>query len=266
VYRSLRASGISAPQGLKLRCASSAGEPLTPEINEWSGPTLGAVVHDHYGQTETGMLINNNHNPAVRQPLKPGAMGQSLPGITAVILKHGHNEVAPTGEFGRVALDLENSPLVWFRGYIGDANRSAEKFTADGRWYITGDIGRRDEAGYFYFSSRDDDVIIMAGYRIGPFEIESALVAHPAVGECAVVAIPDEVRGEVVAAAIVLREGKVASIALSEELREWVKTRYAAHAYPRVIRYVDSLPKTPSGKVQRFIVRQQLAQCSKGES
>jgi len=155
-------------------------------------------------------------------------------------------------------LDLLESPLAWFRGYLDEPEKSAEKFSADGRWYITGDVGRMDEDGYFYFSARDDDVIIMAGYRIGPFDVESVLLSHPAVAECAVVAVPDALRGEVIVAAVVLRERAVASPALTEELQALVKTRFAAHAYPRLIHYADALPKTPSGKTQRFIVRQQL--------
>jgi acetyl-CoA synthetase len=265
VYRSLRASGI-APQNLKLRCASSAGEPLTPEVNEWAVRTLGTAVHDHYGQTECGMLINNNHHPALRLPLKQGSMGQSMPGWKAVILKQECDEAAPTGEVGRVAIDLLLSPLAWFGGYLNEPEKSAEKFSAGGRWYITGDIGRTDEEGYFYFSSRDDDVIIMAGYRIGPFDIESVIVTHPSVSECAVVAIPDEIRGEVIAAAVVLRQGASASTSLTEELQAHVKTRYAAHAYPRIVHYVDALPKTPSGKIQRFVIREQLKQRAQAET
>ena len=118
--------------------------------------------------------------------------------------------------------------------------------------------GAWDEEGYFFFSSRDDDVILMSGYRIGPAEIESVLLTHPAVSECAVVAIPDELRGEVIVSALVLRAGMSQSSALTHELQNWVKSRYAAHAYPRMIQYVDGLPKTPSGKIQRFTVRQHL--------
>jgi acetyl-CoA synthetase len=115
-----------------------------------------------------------------------------------------------------------------------------------------------DEEGYCYFSARDDDVIIMAGYRIGPFEVESVLVTHPAVIECAVIAVPDAIRGEALHAVVVLREDRSPSEALTSELQDWVKVRYAAHAYPRRVHYADSLPKTPSGKIQRFVLRQQM--------
>lgn len=261
VFRALRATG-SQPRELTLRCASSAGEPLTPEVNEWSRAALGVAVHDHYGQTETGMLINNHHHPALRRPLKSGSMGHVLPGWSAIVLENDSDVPAPAGKAGRLAIDLRDSSLAWFEGYVGDPSRSAEKFSADGRWYITGDVGFMDDEGCFHFSSRDDDVIIMAGYRIGPFEIESVLVSHPAVEECAVVAAPDPLRGEVLEAFVVLHAAHAASGTLTEELQEWVKRRYAAHAYPRRVHYVDTLPKTPSGKVQRFVLRQQLRQAA----
>jgi acetyl-CoA synthetase len=262
VFRSLRSCGLT-PTGLKLRRASSAGEPLTPDVNEWSVNAFGISVHDHYGQTETGMLINNHHHPALRRKLKPGSMGDAMPGWTAVILKHDHDQPAAAGEVGRVAIELAPSALAWFEGYVDDPTRSEEKFSFNRRWYITGDVGRMDDEGYFYFSSRDDDVIIMAGYRIGPFEVESVLVTHPAISECAVVGVPDEVRGEALEAVVVLAEGFACSPELTEELQAWVKNRYAAHAYPRRIHYATGLPKTPSGKVQRFMVRRQLGSSRK---
>jgi acetyl-CoA synthetase len=259
LYRSLRASGVvPSSRDLRIRSASSAGEPLTPEVNDWAVEALGVPVFDHYGQTETGMLINNHHHPALRRPLKIGSMGQVQPGWKAVILKPDQDEPAGPGEPGRVAMDLTHSPLAWFAGYVDAPEKSAEKFSADGRWYITGDTGRMDEEGYCYFSARDDDVIIMAGYRIGPFEVESVLVTHPAVIECAVIAVPDAIRGEALHAVVVLREDRSPSEALTSELQDWVKVRYAAHAYPRRVHYADSLPKTPSGKIQRFVLRQQM--------
>lgn len=258
IYRALRACGLAPPGPLKLRCASSAGEPLTPEVNEWARTALGVSVHDHYGQSELGMPVNNHHHPALRHDLRPGSMGKPAPGWHPVVLKHDRDDPAPAGETGRMAIELAKSPLAWFSGYVDDPEKSAEKFTSDAGYYLTGDVGRMDEDGFFYFSSRDDDVIIMAGYRIGPFEIESVLLAHPAISECAIVAMPDELRGEVIVSAVVLRPGVAPSPALTKELQNWVKTRYAAHAYPRAIHYVDGLPKTPSGKIQRFVVRQQL--------
>jgi acetyl-CoA synthetase len=257
VYRSLRASGVPVPEGLALRHASSAGEPLTPEVNAWAEEAFGIQVHDHYGQTEAGMLINNHQHPALRRPVHTGSMGHPMPGWNLHVLYEDRDEIAPVGTVGRIAADIAESPLAWFRGYEGEPGKSVEKFSADGRWYYTGDVGRVDDDGYFHFSSRDDDVIIMAGYRIGPFEVESVLVTHPSVVECAVIAAPDEVRGEVLEAYVVLQDGAEASDDLATELQQLVKKRYAAHAYPRTVHFVDALPKTPSGKIQRFVLRQQ---------
>ena len=255
VYRPLRASGATVPSGLKLRRASSAGEPLTPEVNEWATTALGVPVHDHYGQTEAGTLVNNHHHPLLHRPLRPGSMGHAMPGWAVHVLYEDRDEIAPTGTLGRIAVDVQASPLAWFTGYSDAPERSAEKFTADRRWYLTGDSGSVGPDGYFRFSSRDDDVIIMAGYRIGPFEVESVLVTHPDVVECAVIAAPDPVRGEVLEAYAVLRDPHAACTALEIELQQLVKTKFAAHAYPRAVHFVDALPKTPSGKIQRFVLR-----------
>lgn len=260
VYRSLRSSGITPPAPLALRCASSAGEPLTPEVNDWSEAALGVTVHDHYGQTEAGMLINNHHHPLAHRPVKPGCMGNPMPGWSALILKEDRDEPAETGELGRLAFTVSESPLAWFSGYDGNAGKTAEKFAGDGRWYLTGDTALVDEEGYFRFSARDDDVIIMAGYRIGPFEVESAMVTHPAVVEAAAIAVPDDVRGEVLEAYVVLNDSHAPSPELAREIQQWVKTRFAAHAYPRAVHFIPAMPKTPSGKIQRFVLKQQRRQ------
>ncbi|ACI59515.1 AMP-dependent synthetase and ligase (plasmid) [Rhizobium leguminosarum bv. trifolii WSM2304] len=256
VYRSLLATGL-VPPSTNLRCASSAGEPLTPEVNAWSVDALGVLVHDHFGQTEAGMLVNNHHHPELKHPLKTGSMGLAMPGWTPVILRLDQDAVAPAGEVGRLAFEISESPFAWFTGYVDEPVKSAEKFAGDGRWYLTGDMAKMEEDGYIYFSSRDDDIIIMAGYRIGPFEVESVLATHPAVAESAVIAVPDAVRGEVLEAAVVLSAGRKPDEALVKELQAHVKKGFAAHAYPRRIHFVESLPKTPSGKIQRFVVRQQ---------
>lgn len=259
-YRSLRASGLCAPVPLHLRCASSAGEPLTSDVNEWAASALGVEVHDHYGQTETGMLVNNHHHPALKRALKAGCMGQAMPGWKPMILKCDCDELAPIGQTGRLAMELAASPLAWFRDYASDPGGKLSRFSSDGRWYLTGDLARMDDEGGLYFASRDDDVIIMAGYRIGPMEVESVLLSHPAVADCAVVAVPDPVRGEVLEAVVVLRQGCLATAGLTTELQIWVKTHYAAHAYPRRVHYVTELPRTPSGKIQRFVLRRGLTQ------
>ena len=260
VYRSLLSASVTPPAPLALRCASSAGEPLTPEVNFWAEAALGVTVHDHYGQTEAGMLINNHHNPLVARPIEPGSMGQAMPGWSAVILKEGSDELSEIGELGRLAFTLSESPLAWFSGYDGNAEKTAEKFAGGGKWYLTGDTAMVDAEGYFRFSSRDDDVIIMAGYRIGPFEVESAMVTHLAVVEAAAIAVPDAVRGEVLEAYVVLAEGHAPSPELEREIQQWVKTRFAAHAYPRTVHFIAAMPKTPSGKIQRFVLKQRRRQ------
>lgn len=256
VYRSLRTSGLEPAAGVRLRCASSAGEPLTPDVNIWAQDVFGITVHDHYGQTEAGMLINNHHHRDVARPIKEGSMGCPMPGWRATILHDDRDEEVGFGEPGRVAMVLPESPLAWFDGYDGDPEKSVAKFAGGGRWYVTGDTGRMDEDGYFYFSARDDDVIIMAGYRIGPFEVESVMATHPAVAECAVIAMPDEVRGEVIEAYVVLCDEHVAGPDLDVEIQMWVKRNFAAHAYPRRVHFTTIMPKTPSGKIQRFVLKQ----------
>jgi acetyl-CoA synthetase len=254
-YRALRAAGADRPEGLALRCLSSAGEPLDPDTLDWAREALGVEIRDHYGQTELGMVVANGWHPDIRGPLKTGSMGTQMPGWTVEVLREDREEIAPSGELGRVAIDIPNSPAMSFSGYHEAPEKTAERITADGRWYLAGDTASRDNDGYFFFSSRDDDVIIMGGYRIGPFEVESVLGDHPDVAEAAVVGVPDELRGEVIEAFVALRPGADASDALVVELQQHVKTRFAAHAYPRTVHFVDALPRTPSGKVQRFVLR-----------
>ncbi|MFC9664060.1 AMP-binding protein [Nocardia sp. NPDC127606] len=254
VYRGLRASGMEVPEGLALRALSSAGEPLTPEVNDWTREVLGLDVHDHYGQTELGMPVGFPHHPSLRRPVVAGAMGTALPGWQITVLGEDHDEPVDDGTTGRLAIVVADSPLMTFRGYVG--GRGTDRFRADGAYFLTGDIASIDTTGLVRFSSRDDDVIIMAGYRIGPFDIESTLLQHPAVDEAAVVAAPDEVRGEVVEAFVVAAPGTEVGDELIEQLQQWVKNNYAAHAYPRRIHFVDTLPKTPSGKIQRAQLRQ----------
>ncbi|MGV9947025.1 AMP-binding protein [Rhodococcus aetherivorans] len=255
VYRGLRADPEDHPKPVALQRLSSAGEPLTPEVNLWAEQELGLTVHDHFGQTELGMPAGFPHHPDLTIPVVAGAMGVAFPGWELTVLDEHHDRPAPSGEVGRLAVVVSGSPLMTFTEYAagrGDAGR----FTTDKTYFLTGDLASIDEEGIIRFSSRDDDVIIMAGYRIGPFDIESILVQHPAVTECAVIAAPDEVRGEVVEAYVVTSAAN-AGDALASELQQWVKTKYAAHAYPRRVHFVDTLPKTASGKIQRVQLRQQ---------
>ncbi|EME52282.1 putative acetate--CoA ligase [Rhodococcus ruber BKS 20-38] len=256
VYRSLRADSAPVPESVSLRRASSAGEPLTPDVVAWSEQTLGVIVRDHYGQTEHGMFVVNAWADGLREQVRPGSMGKPLPGWSCAVLSDDSDEIAAPGVPGRVAIDTHASPLLWFTGYVDAPEKTAQRFTEDGRWYLTGDAGQVDEDGFFYFSARDDDVIIMAGYRIGPFDVESVLVMHEHVVEAAVVGMPDQLRGEVLEAFVVLRDGVEGTDELEAELQQLVKRKFAAHAYPRTVHFVPQLPKTPSGKIQRYILRQ----------
>lgn len=256
VYRALRADATPVPAGIRLRRASSAGEPLTPEVITWAEEHLGVPVRDHYGQTEHGMVIVNGWADGVREPVRPGSMGRPMPGWSAAVLAEDDAALLPPGQVGRVAIEVGRSPLLWFTGYAGAPERTAERYTDDGTWYLTGDAGSVDADGFFSFSARDDDVIIMAGYRIGPFDVESVLVTHPRVMETAVIGVPDALRGEVLEAFVVLRTDDAGDDGLAAELQQLVKEQFAAHAYPRTVHFVDELPKTPSGKVQRYVLRQ----------
>lgn len=264
VYRALRAAdpGYELP---RLRQLSSAGEPLTPEVGTWSRHRLGANVHDHFGQTELGMTAGFAHHPDLHVDPVPGAMGRALPGWSMTVLKADADEVADVDEVGRLAVDVQASPLFTFTGYGVHRDERGARFTEDGTYYLSGDLASVDADGLIHFSSRDDDVILMAGYRIGPFDVESVLVTHVAVAEVAVVAAPDEVRGEVIHAFVVPAtprplDDELAANQLTVELQNWVKENYGAHAYPRRITFVETLPKTPSGKIQRSTLRRQLAQ------
>jgi acetyl-CoA synthetase len=262
-YRALR---VATPTDVSLRKASSAGEPLTPEVNEWATSQLGLRVHDHYGQTEAGMVFCNHHHPDLERPLKTGSMGIPLPGWTTDILQQDSDVAAEPGELGRVAIDAHLSAAAWFDGYVDAPDATSEKFSADGRWYLTGDSGRRDEDGEYFFMSRDDDVIIMAGYRIGPFDVESIIAMHPDVQECAVIAVPDAMKGEVIEAFVALKHPVDDEDHLAEELKRRVRENLAAYAYPRSVHFVKSLPRTPSGKVQRFVLRdERRAELAAGE-
>ena len=259
VYRTMRAKADIAPAGLRLRRASAAGEPLTPEVIEWSIEQFGVEVRDQYGQTEHGMFIINPWHDSLREDVRPGSMGVPLPGWSCVVLAAESDVPAAVGELGRVAIDVPASPLMWFTGYHEAPEKTAERFSADGRWYYTGDAAKIDADGHFYFSSRDDDVILMSGYRIGPFDVESVLARHPHVLESAVIGVPDDLAGEVLEAYVVLREGVEGDDDEVAELQNWVKREFAAHAFPRKVHFARELPKTPSGKIQRFLLRKERA-------
>jgi acetyl-CoA synthetase/medium-chain acyl-CoA synthetase len=246
-FRLLVKQDLSAFSFPSLREVVSAGEPLNPEvIRAWQEAT-GLTIRDGYGQTETILLVGNFPG----MPVKPGSMGLPNPGHRVEVID-GDGRVLPAGEVGDVA--IHGDPPSLFRGYWKDPDASAR--CRRGEWYVTGDRALRDEDGYFWFVGRADDVIISAGYRIGPFEVESALVEHPAVLEAAVVAAPDADRGSIVQAYVVLRPGVEPSDELGRALQEHVKRVTAPYKYPRRVEFVTELPKTVSGKIRRVELRQ----------
>lgn len=253
-YRLMKASGLfdDAHQSLVLRAASSAGEPLNTEVVTWVEKSLGCEVMDHYGQTETGMTCNNHHT--LNHPKHIGGMGVPLPGYRLAILDAEYNEL-PAGEPGVLAVDIAKSPAHFFQGYTWQ-----EKDPFVKGYYLTGDVVIRNQDGSFQFAGRDDDIITTAGYRVGPTDVENSVMTHPAVAESAAVGQPDDIRGEVIKSYIVLRDGYEPSDVLAEEIRQQVRERLSTHAFPRVIEFVDELPKTPSGKIQRFKLRAQAAE------
>jgi acetyl-CoA synthetase len=250
-FRLLIAAGgeKALPVKGKLRVASSAGEPLNPEVIRWFHENLACPVNDHYGQTEVGMVLCNFHG--LSHLVRAGSAGFSVPGFRMVVVNDEGVEL-PTGQQGTLAVDREASSLYYFAGYW-----KAHTSAFVGKYYLTGDTVEMDDNGNIAFVGRGDDIITSAGYRIGPFDVESCLIEHPAVAETAVIGKPDPERTEIVKAFVVLKQGYTASPELAEELQQLVKHRLAAHAYPREVQFVYELPKTPSGKIQRFLLRQQ---------
>jgi len=229
--------------------AGGAGEPLNPEIIEVWKRATGITIRDGYGQTETVILCGSF--PCIEPRF--GSMGKPAPGIDLQVIDDDGNILPPQQE-GDIAVRIKpERPTGLFKGYKDAPEKTASTFKGD--WYLTGDRAYVDEDGYFWFVSRSDDVILSSGYRIGPFEVESALIEHAAVIESAVVSSPDEIRGEVVKAFVVLGEGYDADEALAKELQDHVKSSTAPYKYPRKIEFVDELPKTVSGKIRRVELR-----------
>jgi acyl-coenzyme A synthetase/AMP-(fatty) acid ligase len=248
-YRMLIKEDLRAFKLDSLRHCTGAGEPLNPEAIEVWRKQLGLTIHDGYGQTETTILAGNL--PGME--IKPGSMGLPFPGHDVRIVNADLSEAAE-GEIGEIALRVKpERPPSLFLEYWKNAEETAASFRGD--YYLTGDQGYRDADGYLWFVGRADDVIISAGYRIGPFEVESALLEHPAVMESAVVASPDADRGSIVKAFIKLKAGAEAGDALAREIQEHVKRVTAPYKYPREIEFVDELPKTVSGKIRRVDLR-----------
>ncbi len=240
-------AGTRYPQRFRRVC--SAGEPLNPEAIRWFREQYGITVLDFYGLTESYPLVANFPFMQVRE----GSMGRPMPGWDVAILDEDEQPV-PQGERGEICLRARSNPH-YPLGYWNRPEESEETF--GGEWFHTRDAASQDEAGYVWYEGRADDVIIAAGYRIGPFEVESACLEHPAVREAAAVASPDELRGNVVKAFVVLADSHDPSDDLAEEIKAFVRQRLSAYAYPRLIEFVPDLPKTLTGKIRRVELRQQ---------
>lgn len=249
IYRFLIKEDLKAFDLSNLKYCVVAGEPLNPEVFKQFYELTGLKLMEGYGQTECTVAMATY---PWMEP-KPGSMGKPSPGYF-VDLINDEGKSCEVGEEGQIAFStLKNKPVGMFKGYYRD-DALTQKVWKDG-WYYTGDIAWRDEDGYYWFVGRADDVIKSSGYRIGPFEVESALIEHPAVMECAITAVPDPDRGQIVKATIVLTKNYQASEELAKELQEHVKKVTAPYKYPRIVEFVSELPKTISGKIRRVQIR-----------
>lgn len=249
-YRMMVLEDLSKYDLRGLRHCTGAGEPLNPEVmKQWEDGT-GLTIYDGYGQTETVLLVANFRCV----PVRPGSMGKPMPGFTIAVVNEEGQEL-PDGEEGQIAVRIKpDRPVGLFQEYWRDEEAMAQSFYGD--WYLTGDKAYKDEDGYLWFVGRADDVIISAGYRIGPFEVESAIIEHPAVAESAVVASPDPVRGDIVKAFVILAPDYVASDELVVSIQDHVRSTTAPYKYPRSVEFVTELPKTVSGKIRRVELRE----------
>jgi acetyl-CoA synthetase len=253
---SIEDAGTKYPNDFRRVC--SAGEPLNPEAIRWFREQYGLTVLDYYGLTESYPLVANYPWQEVRE----GSMGLPMPGWDVRILDEDEHEV-PRGERGEICLRARSNPH-YPLGYWNNDEAARETFGGD--WFHTKDAATQDEDGYVWYAGRADDVIIAAGYRVGPFEVESACIEHVAVREAAAVASPDERRGNVVKAFIVLAEGHEPSDELAEDIKAFVRTRLSAYAYPRRVEFVADLPKTLTGKIRRIELREREAEAAEARS
>ncbi|CAN7457122.1 acetate--CoA ligase [Paenibacillus sp. LjRoot153] len=250
-FRMLMGAGddVSASYDLSaLRHVLSVGEPLNPEVVRWGMKVYNQRIHDTWWMTETGGQLICNY-PSMT--IKPGSMGRPIPGVDAAIIDDAGN-VLPPNRMGNLAIKTPWPSMM--RKIWNNPSKYEEYFRLTG-WYVSGDSAYQDEDGYFWFQGRVDDVINTAGERVGPFEVESKLVEHPAVAEAGVIGKPDPMRGEIIKAFIALREGFVASDELKAEISKFVKEGLSAHAAPREIEFKDKLPKTRSGKIMRRVLK-----------
>jgi len=233
---------------LNLRTIMSGGESVGATVIEWAREQLGVTINEIFGQTEINFVVGNCQ---AAWPVKPGSIGRPYPGHSVAIIDDQGKEV-PRGELGEIAVKRNHDP-VFFLEYWKNPEATREKFIGD--WGCTGDQGRMDEDGYLWYQGRSDDVIKSSGYRIGPAEIESCLVKHAAVANAAVIGKPDPARGQIVKAFIVLQPGQKASKKLVDEIQDHVRGLLAPYEYPREIEFIDALPMTTTGKVQRKELR-----------
>jgi acetyl-CoA synthetase len=248
--RLLMKAGKDIPQRYdfsQLRHIASVGEPLNPEAYTWGQQVFKRSIVDTWWQTETGAMYIVNR---LGLPVKPGSMGQPFPGVEATILDDQYQPLPPNTE-GHLALRA-TSPS-FFLGYWGAEEKTQSRFKNG--WYLTGDRAKCDAQGYYWFIGRDDDVINTAGHLVGPFEVENALVSHPAVAEAGVIGVPDEERMEAIMAFVALKVGFTPSDELRHDIQTHVRQHLAAHAYPRQVVFVESLPKTRSGKIMRRVLK-----------
>ncbi len=232
----------------QLRSVGSGGETLGKELLEWGKTTLGVTINEFYGQTEVNLVVGNC---AEIMEIRPGSMGKAIPGHVVEIVDDNGN-VLPTGETGNVG--IKHPDPVMFLEYWKKPDATREKYVGD--WYLSGDMAQKDEDGYFWFVGREDDLITSAGYRIGPGEIEDCLIKHPSVALSAVIGSPDDVRGTIVKAFIVLKPEADVHEKLKDDIQEFIRKRLAAHEYPREIEFVDELPMTATGKIIRKKLRE----------
>ncbi len=243
----MRQLGGSRRPGVAPRSIGSGGETLGAELLDWGRAMFGVAINEFYGQTECNLVVGNN---APLFSLRAGSMGRAIPGHEVRVVDDAGRKL-PAGENGHIAIHRPDP--VMFLEYWRNPAATAEKFA--GEYLLTGDLGRQDEAGYFWFQGRSDDVITSAGYRIGPGEIEDCLMKHPAVALAAAVGVPDPMRTEIVKAFLVLKPGRSGTPDLAREIQDFVKTQLAAHEYPRRVEFVDALPMTATGKVMRRELR-----------
>ncbi len=252
MYRLMMQADFDRYDLSSLEYSTTAGEALNPDLFEFWKEHTGLTIYEGFGQTETPLTVGNLTNSIPR----PGSMGKPMPLYTMEI-QRDDGTVCDTGQTGEICIKVDPYPAGIMMEYYRNPEKTAEA-VHDG-WYHTGDTAWRDEDGYLWYVGRNDDVIKSSGYRIGPFEIESVMLEHDAVRECAVTGVPDPVRGKAVKATVVLAEGFKGSEELTRELQKWVKKKTAPYKYPRIIEYVDELPRTVNGKIRRVAIREQDA-------